>query len=232
MDITKLPRSSIYKDKISLDYFEVDTEGSMDYVMYNELLKLKTLETAPRKTLKDTYLLFFNDAYYIITSVLFDDRPELNFDYYLKEAGRLSDEVSLSIINDPIKQRCVLSLVCAILDTHFSNRKETRRFIALLKDWINNSNFAKRIYDKLKNNSSLPNNTDFKPCALEQEKLDYINWEQVFDLFDKGGDFLPNECKAVIDKLGKDDKEKLLVVNSMLDFFEKQINENYKNSTK
>lgn len=223
MDITKLPRYTIYDEKLSLDYFEVDTEGSMDYAMYNELLKLNNLEAAPRKGLKETYLLIFNDAYYIITSVLFDDRPELNYDYYVKEAGRLSDEIDISIINNPIKQRCVLSLVCAILETHFSNKKETQRFVAKLKGWINKSNFSKSIYDKLKSCSSIPYKTEFKPCVLDQGKLNYIDWEKAFVLFNEKGDFLPNECKAAINKLGKDDKEKLLIVNSMLDFFEKQL---------
>ena len=224
MDITKIPRALIYEEKVSLDYFDVDLEGTIDFIMYNELLTMKNIDAGYEISFNEMCLLLFNDVYFIVTSVLLDDRPEQNFNYYIKLAGRLSNEILLSLFENPIKQKCVLVMVCAILNKNFPNKKSIFRFLKQLGNWIqtNNSNL---LYDKLITNSTKPNSYSFLPCALKQEILENVNWEDVTIFFDSHGDFMQQECDKVVNKLGKDDKEKIMIICSMFDYFKKMTNE-------
>ncbi len=178
MDITKIPRALIYEEKVSLDYFDVDLEGTIDFIMYNELLTMKNIDAGYEISFNEMCLLLFNDVYFIVTSVLLDDRTEQNFNYYIKLAGRLSNENLLSLFENPIKQKCVLVMVCAILNKNFPNKKSIFRFVKQLGNWIQTNN-SKLLYDKLITNSTKPNSYSFLPCALKQEILENVNWEDV-----------------------------------------------------
>ena len=59
----------------------------------------------------------------------------------------------------------------------------------------------------------------------DNEILENVNWEDVTIFFDSHGDFMQQECDKVVNKLGKDDKEKIMIICSMFDYFKKMTNE-------
>ncbi len=80
MDYTKVPRKLIYEDRANLEDFFVDQTGTLDAIMYEKITKSDVctfLDAAER--LLDCY----NDAYYITTIVLMENRPSLYVARYL-----------------------------------------------------------------------------------------------------------------------------------------------------
>jgi hypothetical protein len=98
MDLTKLPQELLFFEKRSIDDFDIDNELSSDGILYNRIINISL--TVPVGWDKEKLLLtIFNDAYYLTTIIILDDRFSLhthawiNF-YYLK----WNDDMIVSII--------------------------------------------------------------------------------------------------------------------------------------
>ncbi len=86
-DYTKLPRMDVYRDRKSLDEFDVDTEGSIEKLMLERMFVeeyIYDLEGADEYMLK-----IFNTAHYITTMILSDNRPMQHFSLYTKKALKI-----------------------------------------------------------------------------------------------------------------------------------------------
>lgn len=86
-DYTKLPRMDVYRDRKSLDEFDVDTEGSIEKLMLERMFVeeyIYDLEGADEYMLK-----IFNTAHYITTMILADNRPMQHFSLYTKKALKI-----------------------------------------------------------------------------------------------------------------------------------------------
>ena len=87
LDYTKLPRMDVYRDRKSLDEFDVDTEGSIEKLMLERMFVeeyIYDLEGADEYMLK-----IFNTAHYITTMILADNRPMQHFSLYTKKALKI-----------------------------------------------------------------------------------------------------------------------------------------------
>lgn len=85
MNLTKLPQEIIYRSKISIDDFDIDDESSADGILYNRIIELPL--TVPNGWDKEKLVLtMFNDAYYLTTIIIIDERFSLHthswIDYY------------------------------------------------------------------------------------------------------------------------------------------------------
>ncbi|MGC8000868.1 hypothetical protein, partial [Salmonella enterica] len=77
MDLTKLPQELIFFEKRSLDDFEIDNDLSSDGILYNRIVNIPL--TVPLGWDKEKLLLdIFNDAYYLTTIIILDDRFSLH----------------------------------------------------------------------------------------------------------------------------------------------------------
>lgn len=139
-----IPRELIYEDKLSLDDFQIDLEGSFDCDFYDLLQRVENLEKRWGEDLEKTYLNIFNDAYYIATRVLIDKRPELMFDEYKRVACEeiISPNASLFSENS-VRGRCVLSMVYALLNELDIADKSVQRFMDKLH--VNGSGDGSRV---------------------------------------------------------------------------------------
>lgn len=80
MDYTKVQRPLIYADKSELDFFDVDTDGTLDALMFDRIQRsmICGLGGAARVVLD-----IFNNAYYITTLILMEKRPVPYFISYV-----------------------------------------------------------------------------------------------------------------------------------------------------
>lgn len=79
MDYTKIPRELIYKDRINLDAFGVETPETINQYLFSQMVRMTLLRTG---TAEKIALRCFNNAYYICTLIQLDKRPYLHMDGY------------------------------------------------------------------------------------------------------------------------------------------------------
>ena len=82
MDYTKVPRALIYKDRNDLNDFGVQTQGTINNYLFNQMRRLTLLHCG---NAKEIALQCFNNAYYICTLTQLDEFPDLSMDKYEKE---------------------------------------------------------------------------------------------------------------------------------------------------
>lgn len=221
--IMNIPRELIYEDKLSLDDFQIDLEGSIDCDFY-DLLQRVDLERRWGEDLEKTYLNTFNDAYYIATSVLLDKRPELKFDDYKRVANEEIISPNTSIFSeDSVRGRCVLSMVYALLNELDIADKSIQRFMEKLHTWINSNEEAQWMLQSIIN---LPNpfviseKPNLAPRNITPSLLVGVEWSNVIVLFNKQGEFQKAQVNLLVNTLGKTVNEKIYIIDAISKYIE------------
>lgn len=98
MDLTKLPQELLYFEKRSIDDFDIDNELSADGILYNRIVNIPL--TVPVGWDKEKLVLtIFNDAYYLTTIIILDDRFSLHTHAWINYYDlKWNDELIVSII--------------------------------------------------------------------------------------------------------------------------------------
>lgn len=98
MDLTKLPQELIFFEKRSLDDFEIDNDLSSDGILYNRIVNIPL--TVPLGWDKEKLLLdIFNDAYYLTTIIILDDRFSLHTHAWINFYDlKWNDDLIVSVI--------------------------------------------------------------------------------------------------------------------------------------
>ena len=98
MDLTKLPQELLFFEKRSIDDFDIDNELSSDGILYNRIINIPL--TVPVGWDKEKLLLtIFNDAYYLTTIIILDDRFSLHTHAWINYFDlKWNDDLIVSII--------------------------------------------------------------------------------------------------------------------------------------
>lgn len=98
MDLTKLPQEILYFTRKSIDDFDIDNGSSADGIIYNNIVNLPL--SVPTGWDKEKVILtIFNDAYYLITNIIIDDRFSLHTHLWIHfYDAKWNDDLIVSII--------------------------------------------------------------------------------------------------------------------------------------
>ena len=65
-----IPRGLIWEDRSSLEDFEIDRQGTLDYAFYEALQMVGKMDEKWPESLEEEHVYMFNDAYYISLLIL------------------------------------------------------------------------------------------------------------------------------------------------------------------
>lgn len=217
-----IPRELIYEDKLLLDDFDIDTEGSLDCAFYDMLQRVENLPRSTCEDLEKTYLRIFNDAYYIATSVLKDRRPELRFEEYMKIAGTEIVSRNASVFSeDSIRGLCVLSMVRALLYGIEQKDKNVQRYCDKLRSWLNGKVDNQWIVYSLSVDPFTPGEKpNLSPREIKPSILVGVQWSNIITLFNKQGEFQKAQVDALVKTLGKTVNEKIYIIDAIGEYLD------------
>ena len=199
MDITKLPRELVYKEKSSVNEFEYHPENKSVWKIHSFIMEYS--ETLLYK--KNDELLSImplNDAYYICTLVLIDNNPVNHFVYYTQIANREQDA---QYINQIVYSRMVMTVVYTLLIRIARRKIKVRRFCNKLESYVYDKSIFTEKGNYMKN---YPDMFVFSTRVIEEDIVKKINWDLVTSHFKL------SEISEIIDKLGKNNKGKRLLI--------------------
>lgn len=211
MDLTKLPQELIFFEKRSLDDFEIDNDLSSDGILYNRIVNIPL--TVPLGWDKEKLLLdIFNDAYYLTTIIILDDRFSLhthawiNF-YDLKWNDDLIVSVILGMVEYYIKYTTDLPHhACKAADDLIEDYKRTKAA---------NAGIGIVIFKKNGKPDHLLHREHFKTIDISNGLLKYntftgaVNWASVTKNFEI------NDVIRLVRMLGKDLQDKRLLLHDI-----------------
>ena len=170
------------------------------------MLKMDILSPQYKET-ESQILAIFNDAYFILTLVFLEKRPILRLGYY-REIARIWPGRGVSLEREVI----VLSLVFEILGlikqdlphSVLSFKEELKRFLSAKKDYVD-------YFFSIKEDVYRYSITLFYPKKITKEVVNKIDWEDLTDNFDL------ETIQDIVDTLGRDNKEKLIIVEGIFE---------------
>ena len=206
MNYSKIPRELICFTHRSLDHYDVDDRKYANFYFFEQMLKMDILSPQYKET-ESQILAIFNDAYFILTLVFLEKRPILRMGYY-REIARLWPGRGVSLEREVI----VLSLVFEILGlikqdlphSVLSFKEELKRFLSAKKDYVD-------YFFSIKEDVYRYSITLFYPKKITKEVVNKIDWEDLTDNFDL------ETIQDIVDTLGRDNKEKLIIVESIFE---------------
>lgn len=199
MDITKLPRELVYKEKSSVNEFEYHPENKSVWKIHSFIMEYsETLLYKKNDELLSIMLL--NDAYYICTLVLIDNNPVNHFVYYTQIANREQDA---QYINQIVYSRMVMTVVYTLLIRIARRKIKVRRFCNKLESYVYDKSIFTEKGNYMKN---YPDMFVFSTRVIEENIVKKINWDLVTSHFKL------SEISEIIDKLGKNNKGKRLLI--------------------
>lgn len=206
MNYSKIPRELICFTHRSLDHYDVDDRKYANFYFFEQMLKMDILSPQYIET-ESQILAIFNDAYFILTLVFLEKRPILRLGYY-REIARIWPGRGVSLEREVI----VLSLVFEILGlikqdlphSVLSFKEELKRFLSAKKDYVD-------YFFSIKEDVYRYSITLFYPKKITKEVVNKIDWEDLTDNFDL------ETIQDIVDTLGRDNKEKLIIVESIFE---------------
>ena len=206
MNYSKIPRELICFTHRSLDHYDVDDRKYANFYFFEQMLKMDILSPQYKET-ESQILAIFNDAYFILTLVFLEKRPILRMGYY-REIARLWPGRGVKYEREVI----VLSLVYEILGlikqelphSVLSFKEELKRFLSAKKDYV-------YYFFSIKEDVYRYSITLFYPKKITKEVVNKIDWEDLTDNFDL------ETIQDIVDTLGRDNKEKLIIVESIFE---------------
>lgn len=206
MNYSKIPRELICFTHRSLDHYDVDDRKYANFFFFEQMLKMDILSPQYIET-ESQILAIFNDAYFILTLVFLEKRPILRLGYY-REIARIWPGRGVSLEREVI----VLSLVFEILGlikqdlphSVLSFKEELKRFLSAKKDYVD-------YFFSIKEDVYRYSITLFYPKKITKEVVNKIDWEDLTDNFDL------ETIQDIVDTLGRDNKEKLIIVESIFE---------------
>ena len=206
MNYSKIPRELICFTHRSLDHYDVDDRKYANFYFFEQMLKMDILSPQYKET-ESQILAIFNDAYFILTLVFLEKRPILRLGYY-REIARIWPGRGVSLEREVI----VLSLVFEILGlikqdlphSVLSFKEELKRFLSAKKDYVD-------YFFSIKEDVYRYSITLFYPKKITKEVVNKIDWEDLTDNFDL------ETIQDIVDTLGRDNKEKLIIVEGIFE---------------
>ncbi len=131
MDITKISRELIYRDRTDLDEFGVDDEGTLNHAFFQRISDEKFIKD--NNYAEDYVLETFNDAYFIAILFRLDNHPTLHFERYRAIAAK--GTVLTRYTDWANRLRATLALVYNIFVSLDYGKSE---FEQRVLDWIRN----------------------------------------------------------------------------------------------
>jgi hypothetical protein len=206
MNYSKIPRELICFTHRSLDHYDVDDRKYANFYFFEQMLKMDILSPQYKET-ESQILAIFNDAYFILTLVFLEKRPILRLGYY-REIARIWPGGGVSLEREVI----VLSLVFEILGLIKQElphsvlyfKEELKRFLSAKKDYVD-------YFFSIKEDVYRYSITLFYPKKITKEVVNKIDWEDLTDNFDL------ETIQDIVDTLGRDNKEKLIIVEGIFE---------------
>lgn len=206
MNYSKIPRELICFTHRSLDHYDVDDRKYANFFFFEQMLKMDILSPQYKET-ESQILAIFNDAYFILTLVFLEKRPILRLGYY-REIARIWPGGGVSLEREVI----VLSLVYEILGLIKQElphsvlyfKEELKRFLSAKKDYV-------YYFFSIKEDVYRYSITLFYPKKITKEVVNKIDWEDLTDNFDL------ETIQDIVDTLGRDNKEKLIIVEGIFE---------------
>lgn len=115
MDYTKLPRSVVYKDRSNLSEYGVQTEGTLNHYLFNQMRRMTLLRCGNAEQIA---LQCLNNAYYICTLTQLEEFPDTRNDGY---------ETQLMKVEVPFKEdvyQASMALACVMLAAYDDKYKQ------------------------------------------------------------------------------------------------------------
>ena len=215
MNYSKLPRQLIYTNRLSLDEFGVDDEKTVNGVIFDRISSIDGLQSR-YVDMEKSLLDIFNDAYYICTLIMVEQRPALRFSDFERIAG--SDMSATAR-----RGNTVLSMVLYIInhiDGSLNRYQKAAR--ERITDYFRNIDEEEQVnfpidtpYSGIK---KLPLDI-FAPCPITPTKLVGVDWKSCSDNFNF------DSIRELVVELGKNKKEQLLIVDAIEKYINKIVKE-------
>lgn len=177
MDYTEVPRKLIYKDRTDLKDFGVQTQGTINNYLFNQMRRLTLLHCG---NAKEIALQCFNNAYYICTLTQLDEFPDLSMDKYEKELLH----VKIPFPEDVYQAS--MALVCVLLTAYDDKYKQNDDpLIESIHHWTSSNKWACNLFHKSFDDIINTCNTDrFIVPPSEFEPRDIIEVIETFSEFE------------------------------------------------
>lgn len=214
-----IPRGMIYEDLESLEDFEIDRQGTLDYAFYEALQQVGRIDEKWPESLEEEYVYMFNDAYYISLLILRERRPELEFDGYCKLASELvcmwRGGQNLEL---PLRGLLVMSMVYSILDVQPGAPSSVRRFMVKLRAWIDSDEKYAWVPEYISSRVHVQHASPLVAIPVTPSLLNTLMWHSYLTFMFDDVPHKKRESKIRHDVmfLGKNLEEKLLIIDSML----------------
>ena len=214
-----IPRGMIYEDLESLEDFEIDRQGTLDYAFYEALQQVGKIDEKWPESLEEEYVYMFNDAYYISLLILRERRPELEFDGYCKLASELvcmwRGGQNLEL---PLRGLLVMSMVYSILDVQPGAPPSVRRFMVKLRAWIDSDKKYAWVPEYISSRVHVQQAKPLVAIPVTPSLLNTLMWHSYMTFMFDDVPHKKRESKIRHDVmfLGKNLEEKLLIIDSML----------------
>lgn len=212
MDLTKIPRELIYRERRSLEDFAAENEVNALFI--DNMLNTSCFSCADAK---DRALRCFNSAYYICTLIqMCKIRPEWNFAKYC-------DIAFCNVNGNGVYQAFTLSLV-AIFLKHAYYKTKSEKLVNKLDDYLidhfigefdpirGNYYYIDAYNDLLKDApEDLLIAEEFAPRKIDRDIFREVdghgnNWNTFTNYYQK------DEVRQFVDMLGKDEEEKHILI--------------------
>ena len=213
MDYTKVPRELVYKNKESLEDFNLKERETLNGQLF--ILMRRFLFTELCRNDYQTIIIFImNEAYYLTTMLIKDDNAEDVFNEYAKSV--LKDSPYPEDITN-IFRRLVLALSYIYLERASLDSLKVRTIRRHLRN---------RAFEFIHLNSEIseyphPAPSEFKMRKLTEELVSNVNWKDVTN------NYRPEKVKDILDYLGDSKAEKRLLITAI---YKQMISSDYLSS--
>lgn len=211
----------IYADKPSLDDFEIDREGTVDYAFYEALQQVGRIDESWPESLEQEYVYMFNDAYYISLLALRMRKPELAFDHLSRMAGEWQlfngrDET----VDFPLRRQLVLSMVYCLVSMHVARYPSVRHFLMKLQAWLADDAKYGWLADYITSRIKLLPDSPLTAIPITPALLGSLMWKDyLLSLFREVAEGKrESQIVDTVMMLGNSSDDKLRVIDSMAEW--------------
>lgn len=216
-----IPRGMIYDEKPSLDDFDIDREGTVDYAFYEALQQVGRIDESWPESLEREYIYMFNDAYYISLLALRMRRPELAFDHLSRMAGEWQlfngrDET----VDFPLRRQLVLSMVYCLVSMHVARYPSARHFLMKLQAWLADDAKYSWVADNITSQIKLLPDSPLTAIPITSGLLRSLMWKHyLLTLFNEVAESdRESQITDTVMMLGNSTDDKLCVIDDMAEW--------------
>lgn len=184
-----LIRQLLYREK-NLDYFDIDSDGSIFKIFFNLLLTMDGTKVTDMNV-ESNITAMFNDACYICTVSLLIKRPALQLGYFRELCNQKTFKGTYYSTNEA-RADVVLCMVYFLLKFCGEGNENTRQLMAVidtnLRERTPNSNDRyERFFDACHSFQGMLYPNYFKPVEITSNYLNTlsISWKTITNNYDK-----------------------------------------------